>query len=299
MSTLAKGRATHLSKDEIARAAPHHFDTSKEPFSMRRLGQILGVSPPAVVPLPATSSWGEDGRPTGGVVTSRRATEAEIATWREEGWVVLEGLIATDEIDAVSNDLCEVFPTPDEYQRDPEGVTERWIGHPARPKELFVWPDDGPGFRPDQHRWMASFPFSGTGVLNRLCVHPSIVDFAERALGSTDIRLYQAHASAKYSGITNYEQPIHTDRNHSWLPAGSASPWWNLEGFLYLSDVQETDNPTHLVSVRHSADIESPYGVILPGMEGDQLYGFERAAPGVRGSYLAYRSDVFHRGGGV
>ncbi len=228
-------------------------------------------------------------------MTSRRATEREIAIWREEGWVVLDGLIGTDEIDAASDDLREVFPSPEDYHRDPQGVTERRIGHPAKPKELFVWPDEGPGFRPDQHRWMAAFPFAGTGVLNRLCVHPSIVDFAERALGSTDLRLYQAHASAKYSGITNYEQPMHTDRNHSWLPAGSASPWWNLEGFLYLSDVHETDNPTHLVSVRHSADIESPYGVILPGMEGDGLYGLERAAPGVRGSYLAYRSDVFHR----
>jgi len=48
MSRLAKGRATHLSKDEIARAALHHFDTSKEPFSMRRLGQMLGVAPGAV-----------------------------------------------------------------------------------------------------------------------------------------------------------------------------------------------------------------------------------------------------------
>ena len=68
-------------------------------------------------------------------------------------------------------------------------------------------------------------------ALNRLCVHPSIVDFAERALGSTDIRLYQAGASAKYAGVTNYEQPMHIDRNHPWLPPGSESPWWNLEGF--------------------------------------------------------------------
>ena len=57
---------------------------------------------------------------------------------------------------------------------------------------------------------MSAFPFPGSGALNRVCVHPSIVDFAERALGNEDIRLYQAHASAKYAGITNYEQPIHS-----------------------------------------------------------------------------------------
>ncbi len=109
---------------------------------------------------------------------------------------------------------------------------------------MFVWPDEGPGFRPAQQRWGALFPFPGSGALNRMVVHPSIVDFAERALGSTDIRLYQAQASAKYAGITNYEQPMHIDRNHSWLPAGSEAPWWNLEGFLYLTDVTEDDNPT-------------------------------------------------------
>jgi AcrR family transcriptional regulator len=48
MSRLAKGRVTHLSRDEIARATLQHFDSSKEPFSMRRLGQILGVAPGAV-----------------------------------------------------------------------------------------------------------------------------------------------------------------------------------------------------------------------------------------------------------
>ncbi len=227
---------------------------------------------------------------------SRRATDAEVETWRREGWVLLDGLVDQAEIDAALGDLALVFPTEEEYFGDPEGVTERWRGHPAVEKELYVWPEDGPGFRADQQRWGATFPFAGAGTLNRLAVHPAIVDFAERALASTDIRLYQAQASAKYSGLTNYEQPMHVDRNHSWIPAGNASPWWNLQGFLYLSDVEASSNPTHVVSVRHSSGFESPYGVVLAGMEGDDLYAHEGPAPGVRGSYLAYRSDVWHRG---
>ena len=227
---------------------------------------------------------------------SRRATDAEVETWRREGWVLAEGLVASDEIDAALGDLALVFPTEEDYFRDPEAVTERWKGRPAPEKESFVWPEEGPGFRADQQRWISEFPFPGSGLLNRLSVHPSIVDFAQRALGSTDIRLYQAQASAKYSGLTNYEQPMHEDRNHSWLPAGTAAPWWNLQGFLYLSDVTLSDNPTHVVSVRHSAGFESSYGVVLTGMEGDELYRQEGPVPGVRGSYLAYRSDVWHRG---
>ncbi len=163
------------------------------------------------------------------------------------------------------------------------------------PKEDYVWPKKGPGFRSEQQRWAGTFPFEGSGALNRLCVHPSLIDFAERALESTELRLYQAQASAKYSGLTNYEQPMHTDRNHSWIPAVGQAPWWNLTGFLYLTDVTWDENPTKLVSVRDSATVDSPYPVILPQMD-PHLYAAEQSAPGVRGSYLAYRSDVWHRG---
>jgi hypothetical protein len=228
-------------------------------------------------------------------MSARVATEAEVTRWHEEGWVLLDGLVSPEEIDAAADDVALLFPSYEEYAADPAGVTERWLGRPVKAKELFVWPEEGVGFRPEQHTWSGVFPFAGTGALNRLFVHPSIVDFAERALGSPDIRLYQAQAAAKYAGLTNYEQPMHIDRNHSWVPAGTASPWWNLEGFLYLTDVKETDNPTRLVSVRDSAEVVSRYGVLMPGMEPD-LYAVEERAPGIRGSYLAYRSDVFHRG---
>lgn len=228
-------------------------------------------------------------------MASRIATDDEVATWRRQGWVLLEGLVDLSEIDASVDDLHRIFPTSAEYHADPDGETVRRRGHPLEPKEAYEWPDEGPGFRAEQHRWGGLFPFGGSGVLDRLCVHPSIVDFAERTLDTADIRLYQAQASAKYSGLTNYEQPMHTDRNHSWLPAVGASPWWNLTGFLYMSDVTEDENPTLLVSVEDSAEISSPYPVTLPRMD-PGLYASERAATGVRGSYLAYRSDVWHRG---
>jgi hypothetical protein len=228
-------------------------------------------------------------------VTSRLATDAEVATWRDEGWVLLEGLVGTGEIDALAEDLALLFPSAEDHQVDPERVYEQWRGRPKVPEEAFMWPDEGPGFRPAQQRWMAAFPFPGSGLLNRMCVHSSIVDFAERVLDTTDIRLYQAHASAKYAGITNYEQPIHLDRNHSWLPTAAEAPWWNLEGFLYLTDVTEDDNPTRLVPVGATAHIDNAYGLLMP-QSNPEVYAAERPAPGVRGSYLAYRSDTYHRG---
>jgi hypothetical protein len=228
-------------------------------------------------------------------VPSRLATDDEITTWQQHGWVLLEGLVSSEEVDGSLDDLHQIFPTAAAYHADPVGVTRRWLGPRQEHGEESIWPADGPGFRNEQHRWHVEFPFVGSGALNRLCVHPSVVDFAERALGGRHIRLYQSHVTAAYAGLTNYEQPMHMDRNHSWLPPGSTAPWWNLEGFLYLSDVTDEDNPTRVVSVDDSAHVPAITPIVMPETDA-RLYRSEKRATGVRGSYLAYRSDVFHRG---
>ena len=225
----------------------------------------------------------------------KRASDDEVAAWHDEGWVLIDGLVPTDDIDAATPDLWHMFPTGEQYHADPDGERERWIGRPATRPEIYTWPPDGPGFRPEQHRWQGPFPFPGAGALNRLSVHPAIVDFAERALQTTDLRLYQIHTSAKYGGETNYEQPMHTDRNHSWLPAKNEPPWWHIETFLYLSDVDEDNAPTHLVPRRAAGDRATTVPLVMPNRD-PELYAAERSAPGVRGSLLAYRTDVFHRG---
>jgi hypothetical protein len=240
----------------------------------------------------ATTSTNRD--PHGGA-GGRLATDDEVAAWRNDGWVLLDGLIGTDEIDAVYDDVHRLFPTAEAYHADPEGVTHQWLGEPARPAEIYTWPPDGPGFRPEQHYWSAEFPLGGSGALDRLYVHPAIVDFAERALGHDDLRIYQAFAGAKYAGFTNYEQPMHTDRNHSWLPAPSEPPWLHLQGFLYLSDIDDDGAPTHIVSKRDSVGRAATAPLVLPSWD-RELYAAERGAPGVRGSLLVYRSEVFHRG---
>jgi hypothetical protein len=222
----------------------------------------------------------------------RRATDDEVATWRRDGWVLLDGLIGTGEIDAATPELAAIFPSAEEYHADAAATRARWLGHPAPKPQPYVWPAEGPGFRPEQHIWAAEFPFSGAR-LGRLAVHPAVVDFAERALATRDIRLYQAQLSAKYAGLTNYEQPMHTDRNHSWLPPFGEP--MQLQLFLYLSDVDDGNAPTHLVPRTSTGDRSTNVWGAMPN--GDpELYAAERPAPGRRGSVLAYRNDVFHRG---
>jgi hypothetical protein len=172
-------------------------------------------------------------------MAGRFARDDEVEAWQVDGWALLDGLVATEEIDTATADLRYVFPSPEKFHSDPEAhrppgrsTAELRRGYPEMPAT-------GPAFRPEQHRFSARFPFYGSGALSRLCVHPAIVDFMERALETVDLRVYQTQVSAKYAGDANFEQPMHTDRNHSFLPPRMEPPWWHVESFLYLTDVDE------------------------------------------------------------
>ncbi len=224
----------------------------------------------------------------------RFARDEEVAAWREDGWVLLDGLVDTDEIDAASADLRYVFPAPEKFHADPESHRPPGRADAELRRGYPEMPATGPAFRPEQHRFRSEFPFYGSGALSRLCVHPAIVDFMERALGTIDLRVYQAQVSAKYTGDANFEQPMHTDRNHSFLPPRMESPWWHAETFLYLTDVDEGTAPTHIVS-RQDAAGRSPNSIFMPARD-PELYARERPAAAGRGGLLVYGPDVFHRG---
>jgi hypothetical protein len=227
-------------------------------------------------------------------MSGRFARDDEVAAWRDDGWVLLEGLVDTDEIDAAVGDLRYVFPAPEKFFADPAAHRPPGRSDAELRRGYPEMPTTGPAFRPEQHRFRGEFPFYGSGLLTRLCVHPAVVDFMERALAATDLRLYQAQVSAKYAGDANFEQPMHTDRNHSFLPPRMEPPWWHVESFLYLTDVDEGTAPTHLVR-RRDSEGRSTNWIFMPDGDPD-LYAHEHAAVGPRGSLLVYRPDVFHRG---
>ena len=110
------------------------------------------------------------------------------------------------------------------------------------------------------------------------CIPRSSTSWSARS-SSTDLRVYQAQVSAKYTGDANFEQPMHTDRNHSCLPPRMEPPWWHVESFLYLSDVDEGTAPTHLVR-RGDAVGRSTNRIFMPD-DDPELYAAERAAVGV------------------
>jgi hypothetical protein len=191
--------------------------------------------------------------------------------WKTEGWALVNGLLPESEVDAVTGDLEQLFATDTfaDYNRA-GGFGD---GSP-----------EGRRFRSTQFNGMRGFPQSGCPTLNDLFVHPRLIEFARLALSENDIRIYQAAAWGKRAGEVNYEQPLHQDSNHSLLPPRMEPGFWNLESFLYLSDIDEDCAPPRLVprSQSHVAY--------------EELYKHEVIATGRRGSLLAYRSDVWHRG---
>lgn len=217
-------------------------------------------------------------------------------TWRQRGWVLIPDLIDPAEIDAALEDLWLVVPQPEEFHRGGGGSRRSAFLGGADDRNLFragASTAPGPAFRAEQFLGRSLFPFPGRGALNRLTVHPNLIDFAEAALGSDELRLYQMGVWAKYAGAADYEQPMHQDHNHSVVPPRAEPGWWHLEGFLYLSDVEEGVGPTRLVSVQDSG---GRLEVLPQGPDAaPELYAAEVAAPGRRGSFLAYRPDVFHR----
>jgi hypothetical protein len=131
---------------------------------------------------------------------------------------------------------------------------------------------------------MRGFPLPGCQALNDMFVHPRLVEFARAALDDDDVRIYQAAVWGKWAGDVNYEQPMHQDTNHSLLPPRMERGFWHLETFLFLSDVDEDCAPPRAVP-RSKSDV--PY---------DELYQHEVVATAKRGTLMAYRSDVWHRG---
>ncbi len=203
----------------------------------------------------------------------RDGYEAAAKQWQTEGWTLVEGLVPEADIDAVRDDLAHLYGTDtfDDYNR------AGFFGDGS---------PEGKQFRGSQFTGMRGFPFGGSGALNDLFVHPQLRAFAGAAMESDDLRIYQAAVWGKWAGAVNYEQPLHQDSNHSLLPPRMEPGFWHLEGFLYLSDVDEDSAPPRLVP-RSATTNDTPY---------DELYQHEIVATGKRGSFLAYRSDVWHRG---
>lgn len=183
----------------------------------------------------------------------------------------MEGFLTDDELAAAQDALWRHFPRPDEYFADPQ----RYARYAA-----------------SQFAGVEEFPYRSWD-LNRLAIHPDLVDAAERYLATAELHLYKVELWAKYAGAVDYDQPLHRDYgSHSLVVPRVDGRYQQLTTFMFLSDVTAVDGPTRIVPYGCAADVPfTPlYGDF--GAVGDA----EVEAVGPAGSLLVYRTDILHRG---
>jgi hypothetical protein len=202
-----------------------------------------------------------------------RVPDATLDEVRHQGFSLLEGFLAAEELEAAQDALWRHFPRPDHYFADP--IQPQYARYAA-----------------GQFAGVEEFPYRSWD-LNRLAVHPDLVDAAERYLETPDLHLYKVELWAKYAGAVNYDQPLHRDYgSHSLVVPRPEARYQQITTFIYLSDVTDEDGPT--VIVPYDAGKDVPFTPLyLPIGE---LAASEVRCVGPAGSLLVYRTDILHRG---
>ena len=235
-----------------------------------------------------------------------RRIEADLATWRRDGAVILDRFFSEEEIAPVCADFDALF-------------LARRRTHEA----LVKTPDGGVGvFDPAQFRNTEHLPFAASAAVNLIGLNPRLIAFAKAALEVDDVRLYQCDAWAKFTGEADYDQPFHCDyKNHTLTAPGETAAFRTINFMIYVTDVTDELGAIHYVPNPEASDVVGPLRTVLPeetdGAQGltkatisfDKTHatGFahpkqlalkqiERSGAASQGSIFAYGLDVYHRG---
>ena len=200
-----------------------------------------------------------------------RVPDATLEEVHQRGFSLMPGFLDPEELKAAQEALWLHFPTPEDYFADPERHS-RYAG--------------------SQFAGVEEFPYKSWD-LNRLAVHPDLVDAAELYLGTVQLHLYKIELWAKYAGATNYDQPLHRDfGSHSLVVPRLDHHYQQMTTFIYLSEVTADDGPTRIVPYELGAHV--PFTPLY--IERGAMADAEVPMIGPAGSLLIYRSDILHRG---
>src|SRR5690606_12207232 len=119
-----------------------------------------------------------------------RFSAAHVEQWREEGFVVLERFFEPREYEPVLADFEALYR--DAGKGDGVGAPLRLEGDAARDR------------RGMQFKNIHVLPYDGSSAINLISLHPELIAFARALLGVDEVRLYQSHSWAKYTGEADY-----------------------------------------------------------------------------------------------
>ncbi len=190
----------------------------------------------------------------------------------QHGYTFVEDFLTPQELNAAQNDLYSLFPSWELYSLAPALYGDEGIGES-----------------------LIELPLLGD-VLNSIAVHPDLIDFVERALSPSKIQLTQSLLRAKYSGVGNFDQPLHVDfMNNSLIYPRDGGRTEQITFLIYYVDINEEMGPTYVVPREHTKDtLLVPY--LRPRASFPDLYRHELKMKARAGSMLIYYVSTFHRG---
>jgi len=220
-------------------------------------------------------------------MSTARFGEEQIRSWQAEGAVLLPGFFEPEEIASARDDMAHVY-----RDRGPvEGEGRAQVAD--RGEAVGV-------FDANQFRNFDDMPFDCSPALNLLGLHPQLIAFAQAALESEHVHLYQSHGWAKFTGEADYEQAFHCDyKNHTLTVPADDRSLRTINFMIYLTDVTEELGAVHYVPQSASDTVTGPDRPMF--LDGDfeaqhALKALEKSGAAPAGSVFAYGIDVYHRG---
>ncbi|MEM9376050.1 MAG: phytanoyl-CoA dioxygenase family protein [Pseudomonadota bacterium] len=216
---------------------------------------------------------------------AQRHMHDQVEEWTRNGAVLLQDFLTAEEVQPCFEDMRALYgdraPTDRNARQDDHG-------------------DQVGAFHFDQFRNNEDMPFNCSPALNLLGLHPALIAMAKAALGTDDVRLYQSHTWAKYTGAADYEQPFHCDfKNHTLTVPSDAPSGRTINYMIYLTDVTEAHGAISYVPLSDSDPITGPNRAMFLDTDVEtqkRLQSVERRGVGGAGTIFAYGIDVYHRG---
>ena len=212
---------------------------------------------------------------------SSRFTAQQVDAWRRDGGVLIERFFDAAEVAAVRADFEHVFKRTSGADTPLDKKKAGEIGK----------------FNPAQFTSFDAIPFDCSPALNLIGVHPALIEFAQSALQTPNVHLYQCQVWAKFTGDADYDQPFHCDFVNHTLVAPSEDARLNSVTILcYFSDVTEAHGPAHYVTRPDSDKVAGPQVTLSDPDLQRRLQQYERSSAAPAGSIFPYGIDVYHRG---
>ncbi len=200
--------------------------------------------------------------------------DAQLDDLRSHGFLLVRNFLAPGELARAQENLRLYFPTAEELQQTPERY---------------------PHIQQDPEHLQVEFPFADS-ALNQLTVHPQLLELTERLLGEPGVMLSRSVVWAKYAGLGDFEQVMHSDfEGNTLVVPRDDGVFLQLLYIVYLSDVTEELGPTCVVDRQYTRE-QSIWPPFRSREEYARMYDVEQPVLARAGDLLIYTMSTFHRG---